>query len=255
MDSKATVRLALTIAAAVALAALTAKSLHACDSTNGCQTGNSSLAGLFSTLTGIGASPAPTNPEATEEKVEAPMALKKFTKPQSRAARRAQSRKAVTSRDARKNKAASHKAEQDQDAEASARAKEKDQTIDPALANAKAELVAPEAGNTKAAAPAGPAETSPAAQLPAAIPLAVGAAAAPPSPAVELVSADEFNELDRAAWEKNQLPKLMQLTASDSRAELRADDSTWAQTSMIGKVFVAFGALLTIGSALRMLLA
>ena len=51
------------------------------------------------------------------------------------------------------------------------------------------------------------------------------------------------------------MPKLMKLQASDSRAELRDDDSRWAQTSTIGKLFVAFGALLTIGSAIRMFMA
>jgi hypothetical protein len=48
----------------------------------------------------------------------------------------------------------------------------------------------------------------------------------------------------------------MQLKASgDSHAELRDDDSRWAQTSTIGKIFVAFGALLTLGSAIRMFMA
>ncbi len=70
-----------------------------------------------------------------------------------------------------------------------------------------------------------------------------------------MVSADEFNDLDRAAWEANQMPKLMKLTASDSHAELRDDDLKWAQTSTIGKMFVAFGALLTLGSAIRMFMA
>jgi hypothetical protein len=81
-------------------------------------------------------------------------------------------------------------------------------------------------------------------------------ATAPQPPSVELVSAEEFNDLDRAAWEANQMPKLMQLKASgDSHAELRDDDSRWAQTSTIGKIFVAFGALLTLGSAIRMFMA
>jgi hypothetical protein len=36
---------------------------------------------------------------------------------------------------------------------------------------------------------------------------------------------------------------------------MRADDSKWAHTSTVGKIFVALGALLTIGSAIRMLIA
>jgi hypothetical protein len=33
------------------------------------------------------------------------------------------------------------------------------------------------------------------------------------------------------------------------------DNSTWDQTSLIGKIFIAFGALLTIASAARMFMA
>ena len=33
------------------------------------------------------------------------------------------------------------------------------------------------------------------------------------------------------------------------------DDSTWGQTSLIGKIFIAFGGLLTLASAARMFMA
>ena len=33
------------------------------------------------------------------------------------------------------------------------------------------------------------------------------------------------------------------------------EDSTWDQTSLIGKIFIAFGALLTMASAARMFMA
>jgi hypothetical protein len=36
---------------------------------------------------------------------------------------------------------------------------------------------------------------------------------------------------------------------------MRADDSKWTHTSTVGKIFVALGALLTIGSVIRMLIA
>lgn len=36
---------------------------------------------------------------------------------------------------------------------------------------------------------------------------------------------------------------------------MRAGDSKWNHTSTVGKVFVALGALLTIGSAIRMFIA
>jgi hypothetical protein len=34
-----------------------------------------------------------------------------------------------------------------------------------------------------------------------------------------------------------------------------SDSSTWDQTSLIGKIFIAFGALLTMASAARMFMA
>jgi hypothetical protein len=120
------------------------------------------------------------------------------------------------------------------------------------LANANAQLV--DADAAKATAPASSAEKPAAAEAaPPSRPAAEKQDAQPA--AVELVSAEEFNELDRAAWDANQLPKLMQLKASDAHAELRDDDSRWAQTSTIGKIFVAFGAMLTLGSAIRMFMA
>jgi hypothetical protein len=33
------------------------------------------------------------------------------------------------------------------------------------------------------------------------------------------------------------------------------DNSTWDQTSLIGKIFIAFGALLTVASAVRLFMA
>ncbi|ETR76413.1 hypothetical protein X566_15920 [Afipia sp. P52-10] len=69
------------------------------------------------------------------------------------------------------------------------------------------------------------------------------------------MAADEFNDLDRAAWDAAVQTKSTTPALLESRAEMRDDDSKWAQTSTIGKIFVVFGALLTIGSAIRMFLA
>jgi hypothetical protein len=237
MDSRASGRLALKIAAAVLLAVLIAKPTQACES---CAPSEPNLAGKA-------ANALPTYPEPSEE-VAAPVALKKFTKSQSRSARRTQSRKASLAQRANAAKYASRKgkAAQDEDeAPVGAKAASK---VGPTVANANAELVEAEAARTNAA------EASSQA-LPAVIETQAGKTDAVQPPLIELVSAEEFNELDRAAWEANQMPKLLKLTASDSRAELRDDDSKWAQTSTIGKLFVAFGALLTLGSAIRMFMA
>ena len=234
MDFRANGRLALGLAAIIAIVALTAKPLLACDSTRSCPSD-------MSHLNGVAANALPTYPEPTEEASE-PIKLKKFTRSQARSARRTQPRKATLSQRARAGEHARAKGEQEKARAETARLAGTAAQLAPLVANAKAELA--EADATKVA----PAAVSEQIQ-----PAATGV---PPSPAgVELVSAEEFNDLDRAAWEANQMPKLMQLTASDSRAELRDDDSKWAQTSTIGKLFVAFGALLTIGSAIRMFIA
>src|SRR5688572_20091125 len=98
MDSRASGRLALKIAAAVLLAVLIAKPTQACES---CAPSEPNLAGKA-------ANALPTYPEPSEE-VAAPVALKKFTKSQSRSARRTQSRKASLAQRANAAKYASRK--------------------------------------------------------------------------------------------------------------------------------------------------
>ena len=247
MSNSASGRLAIVIfAAAVASAAFVARPAYACSATQGCPSNNSELQG-------VAANALPTYPEpAAETAAAAPVKLKTFTKQANRAVKRAQPKKAQLAQRARAGKiAAAHQREQD---EAAAKATVSGRRVTPAFANANAQLV--DAGKASAyASPfdkAAPAETAQPPQ-PAA---SETQATAPQPPAVELVSAEEFNDLDRAAWEANQMPKLMQLKVSgDSHAELRDDDSRWAQTSTIGKIFVAFGALLTLGSAIRMFMA
>jgi hypothetical protein len=241
MNSRAKRRLALVIAAAVAFAALIVRPVYACDSSTGC-------------LNGVAANALPTYPEPTETASE-PVKLKKFTKPQARAARKVHSRKATLAQRAQGSKLAKAK-----DAEQAAEESRAKTTKKVVFANANAEFVDAEAAKTsspdkatssdKAATPD---QATAGVQAKPATTEAQKAAARPPT--VELAAAEEYNDLDRAAWESNQMPRLMQLADSNSRAELRDDDSRWAQTSMIGKLFVAFGALLTIGSAIRMFMA
>ena len=71
-----------------------------------------------------------------------------------------------------------------------------------------------------------------------------------------MVNADELNDLDKAATDVTEpLPKLPPSIAN-SRAEMRFENpSTWAQTSTIGKAFIAFGVMLTLASAARMFMA
>ena len=77
----------------------------------------------------------------------------------------------------------------------------------------------------------------------------------------QVVASDELNEVDRALHEETP-PSPPVAVASNVAPVLRAapvmagaDHSVWDETSLIGKIFIAFGTLLTIGSAARMFMA
>ena len=86
-------------------------------------------------------------------------------------------------------------------------------------------------------------------------------AEAPAADAAGTVASDQLNELDRTLQEASSTPASATqgvVLASTSRAASEAasnDSSTLDKTSLIGKVFIAFGALLTVASAARMLMA
>lgn len=87
-----------------------------------------------------------------------------------------------------------------------------------------------------------------------------------PAAAAELVSADQLNEVDRAlsdakSDDKDKAPSatlamaVAQAPAPAQAAVVSADDSAWNRTSLIGKIFIALGGLLTLASAARMFMA
>jgi hypothetical protein len=76
-----------------------------------------------------------------------------------------------------------------------------------------------------------------------------------------IVAADQLNDVDRALRESNP-PAAATVMASANPPAAPAtvtagsqDNSTWDQTSLIGKIFIGFGALLTMASAARMFMA
>jgi hypothetical protein len=76
------------------------------------------------------------------------------------------------------------------------------------------------------------------------------------SATAEPVSADQLNDVDRQLSDETPTPTptlAMAMTTSPSNAS--NSDSAWGQTSLIGKVFLAFGGLLTLASAARMFMA
>ena len=77
---------------------------------------------------------------------------------------------------------------------------------------------------------------------------------AAPEPAAKMVSADQLNEMDRALTPEKPVVRISRPTA-EARVVIASDHSVWTETSLIGKVFMAFGGLLTMASAVRMFVA
>jgi hypothetical protein len=86
---------------------------------------------------------------------------------------------------------------------------------------------------------------------------------APPTTDTQVVAADQLNDVDRALHEGNSpAAPAMALASAEPPAAPAApvmansnESSTWDQTSLIGKIFIGFGALLTMASAARMFMA
>src|SRR5262249_16573567 len=77
---------------------------------------------------------------------------------------------------------------------------------------------------------------------------------------MQVVEADQLNDVDKTLQEP--APPASQTTVAVAPVKPVAaskpvvqETSTWDQTSLIGKIFTAFGALLTVASAARMFMA
>jgi hypothetical protein len=69
----------------------------------------------------------------------------------------------------------------------------------------------------------------------------------------QIVTADQLNDVDRALHEDSrQTTALAMATAEPPAATAGNENTVWDQTSLIGKIFIGFGALLTMASAARM---
>lgn len=103
-------------------------------------------------------------------------------------------------------------------------------------------------------------------------PPAAVVAPAPAAPANQAAAPDQLSEADRALQEPQAAPRQQAAPApsqtvamatsvikagppAQPQAAAASDSSTWDQTSLIGKIFIAIGALLTIASAARMFMA
>jgi hypothetical protein len=70
-----------------------------------------------------------------------------------------------------------------------------------------------------------------------------------------IVASDQLNDLDRAASEEKPAPRIIRLVPQTALMSTTVTEDTWAKTSLIGKVFIALGGLLTMASAARMFVA
>jgi hypothetical protein len=219
--------------------------------------GRSSLILATGLLVGFAAGPSQAAPASadnaaanarSENPVGTPVALNKYAKHSARHgktyARRSSSKEALKSPTA--DKAA---ANSDDDADNSSAAP----TIPQSVANANAQL------------PSGDSPTRDAAQAMSARANDLlqnaqdNTAAGQPVAPTQVVSADQLNDVDRALQSASAAPAQATASAEPPAAPVAAsssgESSTWDQTSLIGRIFIGFGALLTMASAARMFMA
>jgi hypothetical protein len=184
--------------------------------------------------------------QASKEAGE-PIVLKKFTK-----SRHAQRKSSKTAQKSSIDKKAT-------EADAAGSSGAASTVIPPWVANANAQLASADT-------PSGSAKAMSARANNILLAAAEGPADAQPAAAdAQVVAADQLNDLDRALVEENKPVAQESQPPAATLAMVRApaapvmakgdDSSTWDQTSLIGKIFIAFGALLTVASAARMFIA
>lgn len=222
------------------------------------------VTGLFVCLAGVAYTHAPS--EAAGSKSESATATKSV-KPGTRHYKRTAHRKYIRSA----HKSSVRKAEGKEVADASG---ELPVSLPPEVANANARIdvkLDEPTGTTKAMTERANAILLAQADIKTENKPADAPAATPAPAASQVVAPDQLNDLDRALQE-NQPAAQAQAAPAPSQtvamattaikagppaqpAAVSNDGSTWDQTSLIGKIFIAFGALLTIASAARMFMA
>jgi hypothetical protein len=194
----------------------------------------------------------------TESAAGPPVALNKFAKKSRHWKRVSSHRKSakVVSRDdakaSRKSKAI--------DADAAMRDDGNQSAIPPSVANANAQLAAadlPVDTNSVSTKASNMLRTMAAKQGEAPAPAPEAAA---PAQNTEIVAEDQLNDVDRALSEGKSEEKpapvpTVAMAMAQAPAAVSGSDSTWDQTSLIGKIFIALGSLLTLASAARMFMA
>jgi hypothetical protein len=209
--------------------------------------------GLFVCFAGPSQAAAGADNAAASSKSEraagAPIALNKYAKRGSRHgknyAHRKSSKLALKSSAAQKAAATDVAADDGDNSSASS-------AIPPSVANANAQLASADTPTDKAKVMSAPAsdilQNAP-----------NNPANAQPASETHVVSADQLNDVDRALREGKPPATTQAMASADPPvAPMMAssnESSTWDQTTLIGKIFIGFGALLTMASAARMFMA
>lgn len=83
-----------------------------------------------------------------------------------------------------------------------------------------------------------------------------------PAPAAQAAPSDQLNASDRAAQPDDVRTPVIVTQSQPETPAVRpspvvagSQNATWDETSLIGKIFIGFGALLTVASAARMFMA
>lgn len=125
----------------------------------------------------------------------------------------------------------------------------------PAVANANAQLAAADT-------PAAAAATALTERANDNVQAASDNTAAAPAADGQVVESDQLNDVDRALQQESPAAQKTVVAAADAQprpapvmAASHADSSAWDQSSLIGKIFIGVGALLTLASAARMFMA
>jgi hypothetical protein len=175
-----------------------------------------------------------------------PLALGKFTRHHKKHVRH-------HARSSRKHQAAaktsSSKAGKNDDA--SAAATEPDEQLPPSVANARAELTSSPPEQPMLAQSTAPdastlTESDKAATM------------EPPANGVQITTSDQLNDMDRdaaATPADTSEPATVALAQMVQPAATANDGSGWSGASLIGKIFIAFGVILTLASAARIIIA
>ena len=221
-------------------------------------TGRSALilaTGIFVCLAGPSQAAVGTDTTTASAKPEspAPVVLSKYAKHSAHHGKSYAHRKSSTVAQKPSDKKDADK--KDAPADAAAGDNDTSSAIPPTVANANAQMAPTQMAATDVPGGNAKAMSARASEI-----LQAAPAGAQTNVDAQMVAADQLNDVDRALHEGNPPALVMASAETPATAPVMAsssgnDGSTWDQTSLIGKIFIGFGALLTMASAARMFMA